>query len=53
MKYFVAGAMARTASELAGIHRNTTVRFFRKLREKIAIKQQNRIEQFLWYSYSN
>ena len=46
MKYFVAGATARTASELAGIHRNTAVRFFHKLREKIAIKQQNRSEQF-------
>ena len=46
MKYFVAGSTARTASELAGIHRNTAVRFFHKLREKIAIKQQNRSEQF-------
>ena len=46
MKYFVTGATARTASELAGIHRNTAVRFFHKLREKIAIKQQNRSEQF-------
>jgi len=35
IKYFVAGATARTA-----------IRFFHKLREKIAIKQQNRIEQF-------
>ena len=46
MKYFVGGMTARTAANLAGIHRNTAVRFFYKLREKIAIKQQNRSEQF-------
>jgi len=46
MKYFVGGTTARTAADLAGVHRNTAVRFFHKLREKIAIKQQNRIEQF-------
>lgn len=46
MKYFVAGSTARTAADLAGIHRNIAVRFFHKLREKIAIKQQNRSEQF-------
>ena len=46
MKYFVGGTTARTAADLTGIHRNTGVRFFYKLREKIAIKQQNRIEQF-------
>jgi transposase len=31
---------------LTGVHRNTAVRFFHKLREKIAIKQQNLCEQF-------
>jgi len=46
MKYFVAGSTARTAAELAGIHRNTAIRFFHKLRENIALKQQDRIEQF-------
>lgn len=46
IKYFVAGATARTAADLVGIHRNTAIRFFHKLREKIAIKQQNRSEQF-------
>jgi transposase len=46
MKYFVAGATARTAGDLVGLHRNTAVRFFHKLREKIAQKQQNRSEQF-------
>lgn len=46
MKYFVVGSTARTAAELAGIHRNTAIRFFHKLREKIALKQQDRIEQF-------
>ncbi len=46
IKYFVAGSTARTAAELTGIHRNTAIRFFHKLREKIALKQQNRSEQF-------
>ena len=46
IKYFVAGSTARTAADLAGIHRNTAIRFFHKLREKIALKQQNRSEQF-------
>jgi len=46
MKYFVAGSTARTAAELSGVHRNSAVRFFHKLREKIALKQQNRKEQF-------
>lgn len=46
IKYFVAGATARTAADLAGIHRNSAIRFFHKLREKIALKQQARVEQF-------
>ena len=46
IKYFIVGSTARTASDLANIHRNTAIRFFHKLREKIALKQQNRIEQF-------
>jgi transposase len=46
MEFFVAGTTARTASEWVGIHRNSAVRFFHKLREKIALKQQNRAEQF-------
>ena len=46
IKYFVSGTTARTAAELTGIHRNTAVRFFHKLRVKISIKQQNRSEQF-------
>lgn len=45
IKYFVSGSTARTASELVGIHRNTSVRFFHKLREKIVLKQQNRSEK--------
>ena len=45
IKYFVSGSTARTAAELVGIHRNTAVRFFHKLREKIALKQQNRSEK--------
>lgn len=46
IKYFIAGSTARTAADLAGIHRNSAVRFFHKLREKIALKQQYRSEQF-------
>jgi len=46
LKYFVAGSTARTASEMAGVHRNSAVRFFHKVREKIALKQQQRSEQF-------
>jgi transposase len=29
-----------------GVHRNSAIRFFHKLREKIALKQQDRSEQF-------
>jgi len=46
MKYFVAGSTARIAADLVGIHRNTGIRFFHKLREKITLKQQQRSEQF-------
>lgn len=46
MKYFIAGSTARTAADLAGIHRNTAVRFFHKLRCSIAVKQQERAAQF-------
>lgn len=46
IEYFVAGVPARTAAELVDIHRNSAIRFFHKLREKIAHKQLNRIEQF-------
>jgi len=46
MEYFVAGTPARTAAELVDVHRNSAIRFFHKLREKIAYKQQNLSEQF-------
>jgi len=46
MKYFVAGSTAKVAVGLVGIHRNTAIRFFHKLRENIALKQQQRSEQF-------
>ena len=46
MKYFVAGATARTAADLVEIHHNTAVRFFYNLRVKIVQTQQNRSEQF-------
>lgn len=46
MKHFVAGATARTTADLAGIHRNTATGFFRRLFERIALKQRQRGEQF-------
>ena len=46
MKYFIAGATARTAADLAGVHRNSAIRFFHKLRCAIATKQQERAAQF-------
>ena len=46
MKYFVAGATARTAADLTNIHRNSAIRFFHKLRCAIATKQQERAAQF-------
>lgn len=52
MNYFVAGTTARTAADLIGIHRNTAIIFFHKLREKIVIKQQHRSEQFYGKSSS-
>ena len=46
MKYFVAGTPARTAADLTGVHRNSAIRFFHKLRGAVAHKQQNRAAQF-------
>ena len=45
LKLFVAGATARTAAELVGVHRNTAALFFRKLRERIAEHQEHEIRQ--------
>jgi transposase len=36
VRYFVAGASARSAAELCGVNRNTAILFFHKLREVIA-----------------
>jgi transposase len=46
IEHFVAGTPARTAADLCGVHRNSAIRFFHKLRTKIALKQQSRSEQF-------
>lgn len=46
IEHFVAGTPARTAAEIIGVHRNSAIRFFHKLRAKIALRQQNRSEQF-------
>ena len=40
VKLFVAGATARTAAALAGVHRNTAALFFSKLRAAIAADQE-------------
>ncbi len=46
MKYFVAGTPARTAADPAGVHHNSAIRFFHKLRQKITCKQEERAIQF-------
>jgi transposase len=46
IEFFVSGTRARTAASLIGIHRNSAIRFFHKLREKIALKQKERCERF-------
>ncbi len=46
MEHFVAGTPARTAADLVGVHRNSAIRFFHKLRCVIAYKQQKRSAQF-------
>ena len=41
MEHFVAGTTARTAAELVGVNRNTSTKFFKKLREIIASKVED------------
>ena len=45
LKLFIAGATARTAAELVGIHRNSAALYFRKLRELIAAHQEREMRQ--------
>lgn len=45
LKLFVAGSTARTAAELAGVHRNTAALFFRKLRQLIAEHQEHQMRR--------
>ncbi|MDR0968278.1 MAG: IS1595 family transposase, partial [Holosporaceae bacterium] len=42
LEFFVAGSTA----SILGIHRNSAVRYFHKLREEIAKKQEERSEKF-------
>jgi len=49
MKYFVAGATARTAADLVEIHRNTAVRFFHKLLAPILLVCVHNILHFFLY----
>ena len=46
MEHFVAGTPARTAADLVGVHRNSAVRFFHKLRRAVASTQRRRGAQF-------
>ena len=46
IEHFVAGTTARTAARLLSIHKNSAIRFFHKLREKITLKQHARSEKF-------
>lgn len=43
IKYFCAGATARTAAELSGVNRNTATLFFHKLRE-VVFNELNQLE---------
>lgn len=46
IEHFVAGTPARTSAELTGVHRNSAIRFYHKLRCAIALKQHERAAQF-------
>jgi len=39
IEHFVSGTTARTAAELVGVNRNTARLFYQRLREVIALKQ--------------
>jgi transposase len=45
VKLFVAGATARTAAALAGVHRNTAALFFAKLRGVIAARPERELRE--------
>ncbi|QEL18553.1 IS1595 family transposase [Limnoglobus roseus] len=45
LKLFVAGSTARTAADLAGVHRNTAALFFSKVRAVIAAHQERAMAQ--------
>jgi transposase len=45
LKLFVAGATARAAAELVGVHRNTAALFFTKVRTLIAEHQDDQLRQ--------
>ena len=46
IEHFVAGTSARTAAALISVHRNTATKFFSKLRQKIAQRQEDRGKKF-------
>jgi transposase len=45
LKLFVAGATARSAADLVGVHRNTAALFYRRLRELIAAHQEQQMRE--------
>jgi transposase len=46
IKFLLQETTARAVADLVCVYRNSAIRFFHKLREKIALKQQNLSEQF-------
>ena len=48
LKYFVAGATARTAAELADIHKNTAIRFFYKIAREDCPQTATSKRAILW-----
>lgn len=46
INYFVAGSTARCASELVGIHRNSAILYFRRLREIISYELEKESDEY-------
>ena len=46
--YFIAGSTARCASELVGVHRNSAILYFRRLREIIAYELEHEAGEYFY-----
>ncbi|MBU6294471.1 MAG: IS1595 family transposase, partial [Planctomycetes bacterium] len=53
MKLFVSGSIARAAGEIFGVHRNTAVLFFTKIRRLIAEYQEQKMSEAFEGSVGN